>query len=552
MKTDIEISQNANLEHITKVANQIGIENEDLEQYGNYKAKVNYSDADIPANHKLILVTSINPTAAGEGKTTLTIGLGDAFKHINKKCAIALREPSLGPVMGIKGGATGGGYAQVAPMEDINLFFTGDFPALTEAHNTLSALIDNHIQHGNKLNLDPRQITWKRVLDINDRELRQVVIGLGGRTSGTPRQDGFDITVASELMAILCISKNLSDLKQRISKILIGYTYDKQPVTVKDLGVTGALALLLKDALKPNLVQTLEHTPAFVHGGPFANIAHGCNSILATKAALKSADYTITEAGFGADLGGEKFLDITAPKIGKMPDSIVIVATVRALKLNGGVSKDELDKENVAALKKGADNLGRHIENMKQYGKPVVVAINKFVSDTPSEIQALKDYISEHNVKGILADVWAKGGAGATELASELVNTCDQKAEFKPLYNQDDDILDKLTKIVTNIYGGNKVELSGKAQRQLKNYRKRGWNKLPICVAKNQYSFTDDAKKLGAPNNFTIHVREFQPKLGAGFIVALTGKVLTMPGLPSHPAALDMDIDNDGKITGLF
>ncbi|WP_220752125.1 formate--tetrahydrofolate ligase [Apilactobacillus xinyiensis] len=552
MKTDIEISQNANLENIKDVASRIGIKENELEQYGNYKAKVNLDEGDIPKNHKLILVTSINPTAAGEGKTTLTIGLGDAFKHINQSCAIALREPSLGPVMGIKGGATGGGYAQVAPMEDINLFFTGDFPALTEAHNTLSALIDNHIQHGNELNLDPRQITWKRVLDINDRELRQVVIGLGGRTSGTPRQDGFDITVASELMAILCLSKNLSDLKHRISKILIGYTYDKQPVTVEDLGVTGALTLLLKDALKPNLVQTLEHTPAFVHGGPFANIAHGCNSILATKAALKSADYTITEAGFGADLGGEKFLDITSQNIGKTPDSIVIVATVRALKLNGGVNKNELDTENIDALKQGAANLGRHIENMKQYGKPVVVAINKFVSDTDTEIEVLKSYVESHHVKGILADVWAKGGAGAIDLANELVNTCNNEDKFKPLYDKNDDILDKLNSIVTKIYGGSKVELSSKAARQLKNYRKRGWNQLPICVAKNQYSFTDDAKKLGAPDNFTIHVREFQPKLGAGFIVALTGKVLTMPGLPSHPAALDMDIDNNGKITGLF
>ncbi|CAI2592373.1 Formate--tetrahydrofolate ligase 1 [Apilactobacillus kunkeei] len=551
MKTDIEISQSAELKNISEIASSLNISDDQMDPYGKYKAKINLPFSG-SKNGKLILVTSINPTAAGEGKTTLTIGLGDAFHRINKSVAVALREPSLGPVMGIKGGATGGGYAQVAPMEDINLFFTGDFPAITEAHDTLSALIDNHIHHGNKLNIDPRTITWKRVVDINDRELRNVIVGLGGRTSGVPREDGFDITVASEIMAVLCLSEDLNDLKEKLGKILIGYNYDRQPVTVNDLGVTGALALLLKDAIKPNLVQTLEHTPAFIHGGPFANIAHGCNSILATKAAIQHADYAITEAGFGADLGGEKFLDITSEKLGKRPDAIVIVATVRALKLNGGVNKNDLDQENVGALLKGAKNLGRHIANMKQYNKPVVVAVNEFTSDTEKEINALNDYIKEQGVKPFNTTVWENGGAGATELAEELVDVCDNNQEFKPLYNNDDEFMDKLNAIVTKIYGGNGVVLSNKAKTQLKKLVKNGWDKLPICVAKTQYSFTDNAKELGAPVDFSINVSDIQPKLGAGFIVILTGKILTMPGLPSHPAALDMDIDNDGKITGLF
>lgn len=551
MKTDIEISQSAELKNISEIASSLNISDDQMDPYGKYKAKINLPFAG-SKNGKLILVTSINPTAAGEGKTTLTIGLGDAFHRINESVAIALREPSLGPVMGIKGGATGGGYAQVAPMEDINLFFTGDFPAITEAHDTLSALIDNHIHHGNKLNIDPRTITWKRVVDINDRELRNVIVGLGGRTSGVPREDGFDITVASEIMAVLCLSEDLDDLKEKLGKILIGYNYDRQPVTVSDLGVTGALALLLKDAIKPNLVQTLEHTPAFIHGGPFANIAHGCNSILATKAAIQHADYAITEAGFGADLGGEKFLDITSEKLGKRPDAIVIVATVRALKLNGGVNKNDLDQENVDALLKGAKNLGRHIANMKQYNKPVVVAVNEFTSDTEKEINALNDYIKEQGVKPFNTTVWENGGAGAIELAEELVDVCDNNQEFKPLYNNDDVFMDKLNAIVTKIYGGNGVVLSNKAKTQLKKLVKNGWDKLPICVAKTQYSFTDNAKELGAPVDFSINVSDIQPKLGAGFIVVLTGKILTMPGLPSHPAALDMDIDNDGKITGLF
>ena len=551
MKTDIEISQSAELKNISEIASSLNISDDQMDPYGKYKAKINLPFAG-SKNGKLILVTSINPTAAGEGKTTLTIGLGDAFHRINKSVAIALREPSLGPVMGIKGGATGGGYAQVAPMEDINLFFTGDFPAITEAHDTLSALIDNHIHHGNKLNIDPRTITWKRVVDINDRELRNVIVGLGGRTSGVPREDGFDITVASEIMAVLCLSEDLNDLKEKLGKILIGYNYDRQPVTVSDLGVTGALALLLKDAIKPNLVQTLEHTPAFIHGGPFANIAHGCNSILATKAAIQHADYAITEAGFGADLGGEKFLDITSDKLGKRPDAIVIVATVRALKLNGGVNKNDLDQENVDALLKGAKNLGRHIANMKQYNKPVFVAVNEFTSDTEKEIDALNDYIKEQGVKPFNTTVWGNGGAGAIDLAEELVDACDNDQEFKPLYSNDDEFMDKLNAIVTKIYGGNGVILSNKAKTQLKKLVKNGWDKLPICVAKTQYSFTDNAKELGAPTDFSINVSDIQPKLGAGFIVVLTGKILTMPGLPSHPAALDMDIDNDGKITGLF
>ncbi|GAA6113216.1 MAG: formate--tetrahydrofolate ligase [Apilactobacillus sp.] len=551
MKTDIEISQSADLVNINDIASQLNIGINEYEPYGKYKAKLNLPFKG-EKNGKLILVTSINPTAAGEGKTTLTIGLGDAFHRINQSCAIALREPSLGPVMGIKGGATGGGYSQVAPMEDINLFFTGDFPAITEAHDTLSALIDNHIHHGNKLNIDPRTITWKRVVDINDRELRKVVIGLGGRTSGVPREDGFDITVASEIMAVLCLSEDLADLKNKLGKILIGYNYDREPVTVNDLGVTGALALLLKDAIKPNLVQTLEHTPAFIHGGPFANIAHGCNSILATKAAMQHADYAITEAGFGADLGGEKFLDITSKKLGHRPDAIVIVATVRALKLNGGVNKNDLDEENVDALLAGAKNLGRHIANMKQYNKPVVVAINEFSSDTEKEINALNDYITKQGVKPFNTTVWENGGAGATDLANELVKLCENNDEFKPLYEDDDEFMVKLESIVTKIYHGKNVVLSAKAKRQLKTMEKYGWDKLPICVAKTQYSFSDDAKQLGAPEDFTINVSELQPKLGAGFIVALTGKILTMPGLPSHPAALNMDIDNDGKITGLF
>ncbi|MDM7517147.1 formate--tetrahydrofolate ligase [Lentilactobacillus sp. TOM.63] len=553
MKSDVEISQESSMEPITKIAGKLGITEDQLEQYGHYKAKVHFDPKTERNDGKLILVTSINPTAAGEGKTTVTIGLGDAFTELHKKVALALREPSLGPVMGMKGGATGGGYAQVVPMDDINLHFTGDFDALTEAHNTLAALIDNHIQHGNQLNIDPRQITWKRVLDVNDRELRQVVVGLGGRTSGVPRQDGFDITVASELMAILCLATDLTDLKKRIGKMLIGYTYDRKPVLVSDLHVQGALTLLLKDAIKPNLVQTIEHTPAFIHGGPFANIAHGCNSILATQAALHFGDYAITEAGFGSDLGGEKFMDIVSPKLKKSPDCVVVVATVRALKLNGGANKNDLNEENLAALKAGAVNLKRHVENMEQYGKPVIVAINKFVSDSDAEIDFLKRYVADTlKVKGEVITSWADGGKGAIDLAKQVITACDQPAEFKPLYTSDDYLLDKMKAIVTHVYGGADVELSTKARNALKRIEKMGYGDLPVCMAKTQYSLTDNAKQLGAPTNFTIHVSDLQLKLGAGFIVAITGKILTMPGLPNHPAALDMDIDENGRITGLF
>lgn len=550
---DIEISQAATTAPITEIAQTLGLTPDQIEPYGNNKAKIKLPVTGDTKNSKLILVTSINPTPAGEGKSTVTVGLGDALKRQGKKVAIALREPSLGPVMGMKGGATGGGYAQVIPMEDINLHFTGDMHALTEAHDTLSALIDNHIQQGNALNIDPRQIIWKRVLDINDRALRQTVIGLGGRTSGVPRQDGFDITVASELMAILCLSKDLADLKARINRIVIGYNYDKEPVTVADLKVAGAITLLLKDAIKPNLVQTLDHTPAIIHGGPFANIAHGCNSVLATQTALKLADYVVTEGGFGADLGGEKFMDIKTPVLGKTPDAVVVVATVRALKYNGGVAKTDLEAENLDALAKGSANLSRHVQSMQHYGVPVIVAVNRFTSDTDAEIKQLLDFIHDTlHVPAYDTTVWANGGGGALSLADAVVSATAKSQAFNPLYQPEDDLMTKMTAIVQNIYGGKDVELEPKAKRQLKSFAKYGWDKLPLCMAKTQYSLSDNAKLLGAPTDFTIHVREFVPKLGAGFIVAITGNVLTMPGLPKHPAALDMDITADGKITGLF
>lgn len=553
MKTDIEISQSADLWNIKDVAQKINIPENQLEQYGNYKAKVSIPTNNQKTKRKLILVTSINPTSAGEGKTTVTIGLGDGFTKLGERVCLALREPSLGPVMGIKGGATGGGKSQVVPMEDINLHFTGDFHALTEANNTLAALIDNHIQHGNELNIDPRQIIWKRVLDVNDRELRQVVVGLGGKTSGVPRQDGFDITVASELMAILCLSTDIDDLKYRISNILIGYTYDNQPVRVADLKVQGAITLLLKDAIKPNLVQTLEHTPAFIHGGPFANIAHGCNSILATKASLDSADYTITEAGFGSDLGAEKFMDIVTPKLNKQPDAVVVVATIRALKLNGGMDKNELDTENVDLMLKGVKNLDRHVLGMQQYGKPVIVAINRFPSDTDKEVQALQNYIKDQlHVSSSLVTAWADGGAGATDLASKLIDLCNEEHQFYPIYDVNESVEDKILAVTKKIYGGNKVDIDKKAMKVLDKLAKMDANNLPICIAKTQYSFSDDPQKLNAPSDFTIHVKDIVPKLGAGFIVVMTGNILTMPGLPTHPAALNMDIDNNGKITGLF
>ncbi len=552
MKSDVEISQAVELSPINEVAEKIGIDDANLEQYGHYKAKVSLSDVD-KNQGKLVLVTSINPTAAGEGKTTLTVGLGDALNELGKNAVLALREPSLGPVMGMKGGATGGGYSQVVPMEDINLHFTGDFHALTEAHNTLAALIDNHIHHGNELNIDPRQIEWKRVLDVNDRELRQTVIGLGGRTSGVPRQDGFDITVASELMAILCLSTDLTDLKDRISNILIGYTYDRKPVYVKDLKVQGALALLLKDAIKPNLVQTIEHTPAFIHGGPFANIAHGCNSILATKAAMHYGDIALTEAGFGSDLGAEKFMDIVTPKLGKNPDCVVVVATIRALKLNGGQDKKELATEDLHALETGAVNLFRHVKSMRNFQVPVLVTINKFGTDTDNEVALLTKLIKDNlNLPTYVSENFEKGGKGAIDLAKGVIDAVEQPNNFTPVYDSDDDIETKMQKIVTKVYGGANVELSSKAKTQLKKIKKLGYDKLPVCMAKTQYSFTDNPKELGAPVDFTIHVSELEIRSGAGFIVALTGKILTMPGLPSHPAALNMDIDDQGKITGLF
>lgn len=550
---DIEIAQQSEMEPIVKVAKRAGLSEDEIEQYGNYKAKIKLPLAARPQTKgKLILVTAINPTPAGEGKSTVTVGLGDALHLLDKKVMIALREPSLGPVMGMKGGATGGGYSQVVPMEDINLHFTGDMHALTAANNTLAALIDNHIYQGNKLNLDPRRVIWKRVLDINDRALRHVVIGLGGLTQGIPREDGFDITVASEMMAVLCLAKDIADLKKRLGQIVVGYTYDKEPVTVNDLGVTGALAVLLKDAIKPNLVQTLAHTPAIVHGGPFANIAHGCNSVLATQTALKLADYTITEAGFGADLGAEKFLDIKTPVLGKTPDTIVIVATARALKMNGGVLKTDLDQENVTAVAEGYKNLQKHIKNMQSYNVPVVVAINRFTADTDAELAKIQELCQADGVKAIIANVWAEGGKGAVELATEVLARVEEEHKFSPLYASDDELTVKIDKIVKNIYGGAKVEYGPKAKRQLKEFVKYGWDKLPVCMAKTQYSLSDNAKLLGAPQGFTIHVREFVPKLGSQFVVALTGNVMTMPGLPKVPAADGMDLADDGTISGLY
>lgn len=554
MQTDIEIAQAAHVKPITEIAATAGLQRQEIEPYGYDKAKIKL-DPSVNRKQelgKLILVTSINPTPAGEGKSTVTVGLADALQLAGKKTMIALREPSLGPVMGMKGGATGGGYSQVVPMADINLHFTGDFHALTSAHDTLAAVLDNSLQQGNPLNIDPRRILWKRVLDINDRALRHVNIGMGGPTSGVPREDGFDITVASELMAILTLSTDLMDLKSRVERIVVGYTYSKSPVTVKDLGVAGALTVLLKDAIKPNLVQTLAHTPAIIHGGPFANIAQGTNSILATRTALQLADYAVTEAGFGADLGGEKFLDIKVPLLGKTPDTIVVVATIRALKHHGGVALTDLNEENVTALKVGLENLGQHLSAMGRYGVPVVVAINRFTADTEAELQTIKDYVEQFGSEAYTTEVWAKGGAGAKELAAAVIEKTAQQSDFTPLYKNEDSAIDKLNAIVQTIYGGAHVVLSALAQKQLEEFKQRGWDKLPIIMAKTQYSLSDDAKKLAAPKDFTIHVREFVPKLGAGFLVAMTGSILTMPGLPKHPAELDIDIDEDGVITGLF
>ncbi|MDQ8820257.1 formate--tetrahydrofolate ligase [Streptococcus ruminantium] len=556
MKSDIEIAQSITLKPITDIVETVGIHFDDIELYGKYKAKLSFEKINAVKKNKLgklILVTAINPTPAGEGKSTITIGLADALSKIGKKTMVALREPSLGPVMGIKGGAAGGGFAQVLPMEDINLHFTGDMHAITTANNALSALIDNHIHQGNVIGIDPRRIIWKRVVDLNDRALRKVTVGLGGPLNGIPREDGFDITVASEMMAILCLATDLNDLKERLANIVIGYRFDRSPVYVRDLAVEGALALILKDALKPNLVQTIYGTPAFVHGGPFANIAHGCNSVLATTTALRLADYTVTEAGFGADLGAEKFLDIKVPNLPKAPDAVVIVATLRALKMHGGVAKTELLTENVEAVKAGFVNLKRHVENVQKYGIPAVVAINEFVSDTEDEIMTLKALCEEIGVPVELASVWANGADGGVELAEAVVATIDnQIASYQGLYKLEDSLEEKVTKIVTEIYGGSGVVFEKKAHNQLVEFTKNGWDFLPVCMAKTQYSFSDDPFALGAPTDFDITVREFVPKLGAGFIVALTGDVMTMPGLPKVPAALNMDVAEDGVAIGLF
>ena len=556
MKTDIEIAQSIELQPIVDVVKKIGLEDDDLELYGKYKAKLSFDKIrEVEKNPvgKLILVTAINPTPAGEGKSTITIGLADALNKIGKKTMIAIREPSLGPVMGIKGGAAGGGYAQVLPMEDINLHFTGDMHAITTANNALSALIDNHLHQGNDLGIDQRRIIWKRVVDLNDRALRHVSVGLGGPLNGIPREDGFDITVASEIMAILCLATDIEDLKVRLANIVIGYRYDRSPVYVRDLKVEGALALILKDAIQPNLVQTIYGTPAFVHGGPFANIAHGCNSVLATTTALHLADYTITEAGFGADLGAEKFLDIKTPNLPTSPDAVVIVATLRALKMNGGVSKDALAQENVDAVRAGFANLKRHVENIRKFGIPAVVAINEFITDTEAEVAALKELCAEIQVPVELASVWANGADGGVDLAETLVQTIETTpAQYTRLYDNNLSVEEKIEKIVTEIYRGTKVNFEKKAKTQIAQIVKNGWDKLPICMAKTQYSFSDNPNALGAPENFEITIREVVPKLGAGFIVALTGDVMTMPGLPKRPAALNMDVATDGTAIGLF
>ena len=556
MKTDIEIAQSIELKPITDVVEKLGIQFDDLELYGKYKAKLTFDKIQAVQKEepgKLILVTAINPTPAGEGKSTITIGLADALNKIGKQTMIAIREPSLGPVMGIKGGAAGGGYAQVLPMEDINLHFTGDMHAITTANNALSALIDNHLHQGNELGIDQRRIIWKRVVDLNDRALRHVSVGLGGPLNGIPREDGFDITVASEIMAILCLATDIKDLKRRLANIVIGYRYDRSPVYVRDLEVEGALALILKDAIKPNLVQTIYGTPAFVHGGPFANIAHGCNSVLATSTALRLADYVVTEAGFGADLGAEKFLDIKTPNLPISPSAVVIVATIRALKMNGGVAKDALSEENVEAVRSGFANLERHVENMRKFGVPVVVAINEFVTDTEAEIAALKELCASIQVPVELASVWADGADGGLALAETVVETLETSpANYTRLYDNDLSVEEKITKIAQEIYRADNVVFEKKAKTQIAQIVKNGWDKLPVCMAKTQYSFSDDPSLLGAPSGFDITIRELVPKTGAGFIVALTGEVMTMPGLPKRPSALNMDVAEDGTALGLF
>ncbi len=555
MLTDIEIAQQCKMKPITEIAAQLGIQSEELEPYGHYKAKLSDELADRLAdrpNGKLVLVTAINPTPAGEGKTTTTVGLGQAMQKIGKNAIIALREPSLGPVFGIKGGAAGGGYAQVVPMEDINLHFTGDMHAITAANNLLCAILDNSLQQGNPLNIDPRRVLFKRCMDMNDRALRFVNVGLGGKANGVPREDGFQITVASEVMAILCLAADIDDLKERLGNILVAYTYDNQPVYAKDLKVNGSMAVLLKDAIKPNLVQTLENTPALMHGGPFANIAHGCNSVRATKLALKLADYTITEAGFGSDLGAEKFLDIKCRCAGLAPSAIVVVATLRALKYNGGVPKAETAKPNVEAVKAGLCNLAAHVENMKKFGVPVVVAINHFLTDSDEEVEVLENYCRENDVEFALSDVFAKGGEGGIELAQKVVKACEKPANFAPIYDTELPIKEKIEAIAKTIYGADGVTYSSEANKAIAEIEKLGKDKLPICMAKTQYSLSDDASKLGRPTGFKINIRDVKLSAGAGFIVALSGTIMTMPGLGKDPAAYRIDIDADGNIQGLF
>ena len=556
IKTDIEIAQSIEMQPITEIAKVAGVDDKYIEQYGRYKAKVDYSllNESKRGNGKLILVTAITPTPAGEGKTTTTIGLADGMKRIGKNVVVALREPSLGPVFGVKGGAAGGGYAQVVPMEDINLHFTGDFHAIGAANNLLAAMLDNHIYQGNALNIDPRRITWKRCVDMNDRQLRFVTDGLGGRVNGVPREDGYDITVASEIMAVFCLSKSITDLKERLSRIVVGYTYDEKPVTAGDFNAVGAMTALLKDALKPNLVQTLEGTPAFVHGGPFANIAHGCNSVIATRMAMKLGDYAVTEAGFGADLGAEKFLDIKCRMAGLTPSAVVIVATVRALKMHGGLAKTELGNENLEALENGIPNLLRHVSNIKNvYKLPSVVAVNRFPTDTDAEIELIINKCKELGVNVVLSTVWAEGGKGGEELAKEVVRLCEEeKGDFTFSYELDGTIEDKILAVTQKVYGGVDINVTPQAKKEIDRLTALGFDKMPICVAKTQYSFSDDMTKLGAPENFTITVKNVKVSAGAGFVVVLTGDIMTMPGLPKVPAAEKIDVDENGKISGLF
>ena len=553
--SDIEIAQSATMKPITEIAKSAGVDEAYIEQYGKYKAKIDLSllNDESRKDGKLILVTAITPTPAGEGKTTTTIGLADGLRRIGKNVAVALREPSLGPVFGIKGGAAGGGYAQVVPMEDINLHFTGDFHAIGAANNLLAAMLDNHIYQGNRLNIDPRRITWKRCVDMNDRQLRFVTDGLGGRVNGVPREDGYDITVASEIMAVFCLANSINDLKERLARIVVAYTYDEKPVTAGDLGAVGAMTALLKDAIKPNLVQTLEGTPAFVHGGPFANIAHGCNSVIATKMAMKMADYAITEAGFGADLGAEKFLDIKCRMAGLTPSAVVVVATVRALKMHGGLPKTELGAENLEALEAGIPNLLRHVSNVTNvYKLPCVVAVNRFPTDTDAEIELVIEKCKALGVNVVLSTVWAEGGKGGMALAEEVVKLCEKPNDFSFSYELDGTIEDKIRAIVTRIYGGDGVVIAPQAKKQIAKLEELGFDKLPVCMAKTQYSFSDDATKIGAPSGFTVTVRNVKVSAGAGFVVALTGDIMTMPGLPKVPAAEKIDVDENGKITGLF